>query len=316
MEDKQEEMEIEPRNAKIYANLAILYKDSSEEMDSSDSEPPILPEREEALKETDTEMSGSDSDSSESDSSSSSDEERSSLPSRGRGRARTRGPGSRYRSRGARTRGPGRGVGRGHDRPGDAHGKKVPPSPWKKWEDAPFQLELPEFDLYSGPTVEVPEKVSEIIFLFLTDELIQHIVTQTNLYADQFLKQAHITEQSRANRWKEVTSKDILNFLGLTILMGIHSLPTIPDYWSKDPLYFNPTFHAVMSRNRYQLIAKFIHFNDNSKYDSKDPKRDRLYKVRPLLDYLVAKFQELYLPSRDISIDEQLLLHKGNLCKN
>jgi len=68
-----------------------------------------------------------------------------------------------------------------------------------------------------------------------------------------------------------------------------------------------------MSRNRYQLITKFLHFADNTNWNPKDEQRDRLYKIRPVLRYLVDKFQKVYVPSKNISIDEQLLLHKGNL---
>jgi len=56
-----------------------------------------------------------------------------------------------------------------------------------------------------------------------------------------------------------------------------------------------------------------LHFADNTTYDKDDPKRDRLHKIRPLLEYLTLKFQCSYSPSRDVSIDEQLLLHKGNV---
>ena len=56
-----------------------------------------------------------------------------------------------------------------------------------------------------------------------------------------------------------------------------------------------------------------MHFADNTRYDKNNPNRDRLYKIRPLLEYLIAKFQSAYSPSQDVSIDEQLLLHKGNL---
>ena len=41
--------------------------------------------------------------------------------------------------------------------------------------------------------------------------------------------------------------------------------------------------------------------------------KDRLFKIRPLVQYLLSRFQDLYMPGREISIDEQLLLHKGNL---
>ena len=64
---------------------------------------------------------------------------------------------------------------------------------------------------------------------------------------------------------------------------------------------------------RYQIISKFLHFADNSMYDPEDPDRDRLFKIRPLISYFNEAFQEFYSPSRRISIDEQLLLHKGNL---
>lgn len=77
--------------------------------------------------------------------------------------------------------------------------------------------------------------------------------------------------------------------------------------------YHSPVFRATMSRNRYQIITKFLHFADNKNWKPTDPNRDRLYKIRPLLEYLVGKFQSVYTPSKVIAIDEQLLLHKGNL---
>ena len=95
--------------------------------------------------------------------------------------------------------------------------------------------------------------------------------------------------------------------------MGINNLPSISDHWSTDILFRNPVYNSVMSRNRYQLICKFLHFADNRRFDPQDPNRDRLFKIKPLLNYLVAKFQEVYYPSQNVSIDEQLLLHKGNL---
>ena len=44
-----------------------------------------------------------------------------------------------------------------------------------------------------------------------------------------------------------------------------------------------------------------------------DASRDRLYKVRPLVDNLVSKFKRTYIPEREISIDEEVLLWKGRL---
>jgi len=72
-------------------------------------------------------------------------------------------------------------------------------------------------------------------------------------------------------------------------------------------------FNDVMPRNRYQTILRFLHFADNSQHDPNDPDRDRLYKVRPLVDLLVSKFKSNYIPEKNISIDKELLLWKGRL---
>ena len=68
-----------------------------------------------------------------------------------------------------------------------------------------------------------------------------------------------------------------------------------------------------MPRNCFQSILQFLHFADNSQYDANDPDHDRLYKVRPVVEYLVSKFKSIYIPEEHISIDEELLLRKGKL---
>ena len=68
-----------------------------------------------------------------------------------------------------------------------------------------------------------------------------------------------------------------------------------------------------MPRNRFQSITEFLYFNDNSKYDIHDLTRDRLYKVRLLVEYLVGKFKAAYTPDKNPSIDEELLLWKSKL---
>jgi len=92
--------------------------------------------------------------------------------------------------------------------------------------------------------------------------------------------------------------------------MGMSKNPGILDYWSKkNPLYYNSTFPATISRNQYQLIHKFLHFADNEDAD----KVDRLHKIKYFVVYLTTKFQEIYTLERGLCISEQLLLHKSNL---
>ena len=85
-------------------------------------------------------------------------------------------------------------------------------------------------------------------------------------------------------------------------------------YWSKDPLYSTPLYSQVMSRNRYQLLLKFLHLNDNDTMLPKsDPNYDRLHKIRPLLDYFSNKFESVYTPGPHLSLDEAMVLWKGML---
>ena len=101
--------------------------------------------------------------------------------------------------------------------------------------------------------------------------------------------------------------------LSLYLLAGIIQKPALLQYWSTDPLLQTSVFNHIMSRNRFQMILQFIHFVDNSLYDPKDPNRDRLYKVRPMVEFLVNKFKSVCVPSKFISTDEELLLCKGQL---
>lgn len=69
-----------------------------------------------------------------------------------------------------------------------------------------------------------------------------------------------------------------------------------------------------MSINRYLLLIKFLHFVDNSTIDTDSHGAERkLAKIEPVLDYLNKKFQDVYAPRRELSLDESLLLWKGRL---
>ncbi|XP_068171293.1 piggyBac transposable element-derived protein 4-like [Antennarius striatus] len=146
--------------------------------------------------------------------------------------------------------------------------------------------------------------------LFLTEELLGHIVSQTNLYARQFI-QAHpeALPHSRERVWKPVNVPELKKYLGLTFLTGYIKKPSVSMYWSEDPMEAIPYFNNTMPRNRFQLIGKFLHFNDNASQDA----GDKLYKVRPVLDSIISKFKELYQPHENICIDEGMLQWRGRL---
>jgi hypothetical protein len=148
--------------------------------------------------------------------------------------------------------------------------------------------------------------------LFFTDELMNILVRETNRYSDQYFANNVLSPQSRARRWRHVTVEDMEVFLGLTILTGIvNKKGHISSYWSKDKVIATPFFNEAMARNRYQLINRFFHCADN---DARPPDApDKLYKIRPVYNYLIDRFRTMYIPMEHISIDEGMLKWRGRL---
>ena len=144
--------------------------------------------------------------------------------------------------------------------------------------------------------------------LFITDELLRSLCEQTNLQAMRQMEAQPITT-AHVPQWVPVGVKEMKRFLALLFLTGIVRKPHLHMYWSVDELHYTPFFGATMTRNRFQAISRYFHFNDSMNLDASD----RMYRVRPVLDHLLAKFKELYQPGEEISIDEGMLPWRGRL---
>ncbi|KAJ1154739.1 hypothetical protein NDU88_007482, partial [Pleurodeles waltl] len=179
------------------------------------------------------------------------------------------------------------------------------------------QPQLPAFTGFPGCRVNTENFLPVNFFeLFMDDIFLEEIVEQTNLYAEQFLRDnaARLRPHSRASRWIPTNLEELKKFLGLTFLMGLIRKPSLSSYWSTSPLMATAIFPAIMSRNRYELLLRMLHFVDNALALPRDhPDSDRLFKIRPVLDHLVDRFSEIYVPGKEISVDESLVLFKGRL---
>ena len=72
-------------------------------------------------------------------------------------------------------------------------------------------------------------------------------------------------------------------------------------YWSTIGIFQTPIFPQTMSRNRFQLIQKYLHFNDNN---AAGPNEGLFYKICTILVIVVNNFRTTYMPDREISLDE------------
>lgn len=73
----------------------------------------------------------------------------------------------------------------------------------------------------------------------------------------------------------------------------------IKSYWSKDPLLATPIFYQIMSRDRYVLLLKLLHFADNNS----KPENDVLWKIRRILDHLRTVFSNSLYPFQNLCLD-------------
>ena len=187
------------------------------------------------------------------------------------------------------------------------------------WQTTNRQPQTTVFAGMQGPTsklnvndIDSPYEYFRQIF---DEEFLDLVVTQTNLYASQYLTKnmAQLSPRARARSWKPLTSNELEIFLGLVLLTGlVDKKGRLQSYWSKKTLIATPFFNETMSRDRFQLITAFLHFNDNEKMPNDCD--DKIYKIRPVLDFLVNKWRELYGLGEHIAIDEGMLKWRGRLC--
>ena len=113
-------------------------------------------------------------------------------------------------------------------------------------------------------------------------------------------------------RWKHLCTfvKEIEQFIGILWYTGIFSIQSYCIYWSNFSRF--PLIADIMLRNQFQLLFRYIHFNDNTQRKPRDhPDYDSLFKVSPLLKHYEMLWHALN-QKRDILWMNKSSLSKGN----
>lgn len=123
---------------------------------------------------------------------------------------------------------------------------------------------------------------------------------------DKLRAEGKITPRSRLEKWTPVTVLELLGFLALVINMGVITVPEIEDYWKTSWIAEIPFFSRVMSRDRFELIFWMLHASHSTASPHK-----RIDKIGMLLKMMLTKFQDNYVPKRNLAIDETMLRFRG-----
>ena len=156
----------------------------------------------------------------------------------------------------------------------------------------------------------VPQPMTPLAFfqLFFSYELLLFFTEETNDYAH------YVREELRKKSsfpWSDVSVQDVARYLGIIMWMGIIKLPAMSMYWARNQTYSMPSFGRVMARRRFEAIGKYFHsFNRRA-----IPKNntDRLIILRPVIDYVRDKCVSIYVPDKNLSLDEGMMKWKGRL---
>ncbi|KAG5871369.1 hypothetical protein JTB14_019766 [Gonioctena quinquepunctata] len=107
------------------------------------------------------------------------------------------------------------------------------------------------------PAVMALETPYSFFSYFFSDDFVESIVEQTNLFATQTNPNIFF-----------FTVTDIKQFMGICFYTSIVDLPSVGSYWSSDIGY--DRVKNVTPLNEFKKIRQFIHFNDNFKQVPRD----------------------------------------------
>ncbi|KAK3868825.1 hypothetical protein Pcinc_025863 [Petrolisthes cinctipes] len=166
---------------------------------------------------------------------------------------------------------------------------------WRQMGATNSALDPPEWLGNIEPATTVRNPV-EYFRDFFTPDIMHDIVSQSNLYATQ----------KDVTRSLNLSVPEFEQFMGSLFAMSLVKLSSSRLYW-KAKLQC-PMISENMSRDRWEEIKANVHFNDNSTLPNNNS--DKLFKVRPLLTHLAAKFRAIPKPQR-LCVDEQMVPFKG-----
>lgn len=165
-------------------------------------------------------------------------------------------------------------------------------------------MKIEDFKEDLGPQIpDIAESPCDVFLCIFPDYLVHYLVYQTNLYACQKVGGGEIlgTDESEIKR-----------FLDANLMMGITKKPSLENNWRSSEQLRDPYISSLLSLKGFQWLLSNLHSNDNlqmPRYGS--PSFDKLFKIRPYLNFLSNIFLQCYKPTRYISVDEIMVKFKG-----
>ncbi|KAL6417911.1 hypothetical protein ACFW04_014253 [Cataglyphis niger] len=173
-----------------------------------------------------------------------------------------------------------------------------------KWSNNHFVPKIHRFNpKHSGITnqIRLSSQIIDYFQLFISDELVDIIVEESNYYLAQ-------KTNNNTNNQEQTTRNEMYCFLAISLLMTRNKKLSLKEYWSTDDFLRSDIFGKIMTRDRYFLLLRILHFSHEPGCIG-----DRLIKIKRIFDIIRHSFNAAFVPYQELCIDESLLLYKGRL---
>jgi hypothetical protein len=142
--------------------------------------------------------------------------------------------------------------------------------------------------------------------MFVKFEDFELIVANTNKYTEEYASRYQVSNE---RRWKPTDCNEIKVYLTILIFLGLHKHSDPHIHWENIPKG-SPCHY--MTWKRYELLKSRIKVSDIDVDDEhKDVPGDWHFKVSPLDERLMKRFQDAVDLGSNISYDEQMLPFRG-----
>ena len=163
-----------------------------------------------------------------------------------------------------------------------------------RWRKQDTNAKPKDFDgRFSDPPV-VEKTPAGYFVMFFTDDLVNYIVENTNLYSVQV-----------SGKTVGKTVEEIKTLIGIQMMMGIVRLPRYDRYWARGLRF--PLISEKMSIKHFEKLRRYFHFVDNTTYD--EQAHDKLFKIRPVIHAMRNECIKTE-PEEYHSVDEQIIPSK------
>ena len=168
--------------------------------------------------------------------------------------------------------------------------------------------------LRSRPGVTNAGNVQDIVEsfnLFVTDEILNIVLRETNRYADHYCAEANRRDNppQQPITWDPIDIVELRAVIGLLLLAGADKSSHVCTRDLCSPSA-KPVFKSVISVNRFENILRFLRFDDR-RTRAERHETDKLAAFRDIWTVFTARLPMMYRPDMDMTVDEQLVSFRG-----